>query len=166
MSVEGCFSIYRGISSGELGWRHAVYHICFHSSRDYNNAPPILKISDWGWQVRDRVPIPRNPEPSWVPRFRNPGFRKSRTRNPSGFTVPRNPGTRHSAGSPFLGNVVACYKKKGKLYPDTSVAENAQKRFFRRLPGSLENGTRRNGNPDTLNSDLDSFEIFMKWNLS
>ncbi len=27
--------------------------------------------------------------------------------------------------------VVACYKMNGKLYPDTSVSEKAQKRFFR-----------------------------------
>ncbi len=30
---------------------------------------------------------------------------------------------------------------KDRFYPDTSVPENAQKRFFRRVPGSLENGT-------------------------
>ncbi len=52
-------------------------------------------------------------------------------------------------GSLFLGirvpcsqkPVVACYEMKDKLYPDTSVSENEQKRFFRRVPCSLENRT-------------------------
>ncbi len=46
-------------------------------------------------------------------------------------------GTRTSAGFSFSGNwepVVACYEMKDKLYPDTSVSQNAQKRFFRRIP--------------------------------
>jgi hypothetical protein len=30
---------------------------------------------------------------------------------------------------------------KDKLYPDISVSENAQKGFFRRVPGSLQKGT-------------------------
>jgi len=53
--------------------------------------------------------------------------------NPSGFS-----GIRELA--------VACYKMKDKLYPDTNGSKNAPKRFFKRVLGSLENGTRRNGN--------------------
>ncbi len=70
----------------------------------------------------------------------------------TGTRVSENLVSEIRADSPFLGtqkSEVACHKMKDKLYPDTSVSENAQKRFFRRVPDSLENGTRRSGNPDT-----------------
>ncbi len=54
---------------------------------------------------------------------------------------------------------MACYKMKDKLYPDTSVSENAQKRIFRRIPDSSERkeiSTRaRRVDPDP-DPDLDS----------
>ena len=59
--------------------------------------------------------------------------------------------------SKILESIVARYKMKDKLYPDTSVPEYSQKRFFRRVPGSLGNGTRRNGNPDTPTCFLISY---------
>jgi hypothetical protein len=40
-------------------------------------------------------------------------------------------------------------KMEDKLYSNTRVCDNAQKRFFRRVPDSLESGTLRNENPDT-----------------
>ncbi len=43
--------------------------------------------------------------------------------------------------------VVACYKMKARLYLDTSVSENALKRFFRWVPGFLENRS-----PENLNN--------------
>jgi hypothetical protein len=55
-------------------------------------------------------------------------------------------------GSPSSGTrepVVTCSKMEAKLYPDTNVSENAQKKNFRRVPGSLGNVILRNGNPDT-----------------
>jgi len=42
------------------------------------------------------------------------------------------------SGSRSQEPVLTCYKIKDKLYPDTSVPEKAQKRFFSRVPGSLE----------------------------
>jgi len=60
------------------------------------------------------------------------------------YQVPSCKQWKFKSRSAFLGTrepVVACYKMKDKLYPDTSVRENAHKWFSMRVPGSLENGT-------------------------
>jgi hypothetical protein len=54
---------------------------------------------------------------------------KSGTCPISGFLRTRN--LLWVLGSQEREFVVACYKMNGKLYPDTSVSEKAQKRFFR-----------------------------------
>jgi hypothetical protein len=63
-----------------------------------------------------------NPKLGWVcvPSFRNPGFRKSGTRNPSGFSF-----------SETREPVVAFYKMKDKLNPDTP-----KQRLIDSRPGS------------------------------
>ncbi len=40
------------------------------------------------------------------------------------------------------------------------MSENAQKTIFRRVRGLLENGTRRNGNPDTPNASTQTNSFF------
>jgi hypothetical protein len=55
----------------------------------------------------------------------------------TGTRASENLGLEIQADRPFLWTlepVVACYKMKDKLYPKTSVSENAKKRFFRRVP--------------------------------
>ncbi len=55
----------------------------------------------------------------------------------TGTRASENLGPEIQADSPFLWtleSVVACYKMEDKLYPNTSVSENAKKRFFRWVP--------------------------------
>jgi hypothetical protein len=110
-----------------------------------------------GVEVSVSSSIPRNPgirNILWVSLFRNSGTVVPGAWNPSEFSVPRNLRTRISAGSPFPETgarepVVNCSKIKDRLCPDICVSKNTRKRFFRRVPGSLTNGTLRNGNHDT-----------------